>query len=228
MTLDLIRELKKEYPDNPLILFGTSWGSVLAASAASRMPVLVDQVVVFGQVLNNLTFNEEVYQLLREAPLSAKEHRVLKEIEGTTGGSVDQAKFLLKLLQKYTDAVTYGKTDKKFYLSILRTLLMSPDYKFKDILAVFLNGSQGNERLLEELLSIDLSKVLSEISVPYLILQGENDANTSTKAIMAFVNEKNNPNLFLKIFPKCAHIPNQSGIDQIIKCLVNVKDDLSI
>lgn len=54
----------------------------------------------------------------------------------------------------------------------------------------------------ERLLSIDLSEVLSEISVSYLSLHGETDANTSTKAIMTFINAIEKILLYTKISVK--------------------------
>lgn len=45
MTVELIQEIKKEFPENPINLFGVSWGSVLAAKTAERLPEMVNRVL---------------------------------------------------------------------------------------------------------------------------------------------------------------------------------------
>lgn len=40
MTVDLIRYLKQNFPDNKVFLFGMSWGSILSAQAVVAVPEL--------------------------------------------------------------------------------------------------------------------------------------------------------------------------------------------
>lgn len=51
MTVDLVRILKERFPENRLYLFAMSWGSLLSAKAAVRIPELINGVLVYGQVL---------------------------------------------------------------------------------------------------------------------------------------------------------------------------------
>lgn len=64
MTEDLIKEIKKLFPENQLLLFGMSWGSVLALKSLREMQEEVAGVVIWGQVLRNLFLNTEVYETL--------------------------------------------------------------------------------------------------------------------------------------------------------------------
>ncbi len=76
MTVDLVKALRIEFPDNRLLLLGASWGSVLAAKTAERLPDYLDAVLIYGQVLSNLLFNEDTFSALlaSSAPSKAKEH----------------------------------------------------------------------------------------------------------------------------------------------------------
>ena len=67
MTAELIIEVKKLFPNNTLILFGMSWGSVLALKVLQKAQGNIDGVVTWGQVLRKLFLNEEVYQALEKA-----------------------------------------------------------------------------------------------------------------------------------------------------------------
>ena len=69
MTVELIHCLKKQFPEQPINLFGTSWGSVLTAKAAGMVPELLDHVLVYGQVVKELAINEEVMETLEKADL---------------------------------------------------------------------------------------------------------------------------------------------------------------
>ena len=51
MTEDLVREIRRLFPENKLYLFGISWGSILAALTASGGNVQIDGAVTYGQVL---------------------------------------------------------------------------------------------------------------------------------------------------------------------------------
>ncbi|MCM1306752.1 MAG: alpha/beta fold hydrolase, partial [Firmicutes bacterium] len=73
MTCDLIDYIKQRFPQNKLFLFGVSWGSVLALKAAVRVPEKLDGAFVYGQVLKNLFFNDEVARSFDNAPPKARQ-----------------------------------------------------------------------------------------------------------------------------------------------------------
>lgn len=48
MTEDLIKCIKKKFPDNRIIIFSTSWGSILSAKLLEKNPNAVDAVIACG------------------------------------------------------------------------------------------------------------------------------------------------------------------------------------
>lgn len=218
MTCDLVSEIKKRFPRNKLFLFGVSWGSVLALSAAARVPDKIDGVLVYGQVLKNLFFNEEVASALACAP--AKARRSAESIF-RTGTDCEYAvldknlKTLYKLLNKYTDAYTNKNGKPAPIGGIIRGLLTSPDYSFRDFTAVMDNGYRRNTSLWRELLNIDLTPLLSEVRVRYLILQGDTDIITSTKSVLEAVKNCGNENLTVEVVENSGHLPSETAM---LKC----------
>ena len=95
----------------------------------------------------------------------------------------------------------------------MRGLLASPDYTLRDLVAAVSNDFSRSERLFAELFAIDLSDELANMRVPYLIVQGETDIVTSTRAIRAFVAECGNPNLRYAEAPRSGHMPGTAGMD---------------
>ncbi|MED9996269.1 MAG: alpha/beta fold hydrolase, partial [Paludibacteraceae bacterium] len=78
MTKDLIAEIKRFFPENDLYMFATSWGSVLSVKVLQEMPNEIKGVVVYGQLVKNLFYNQEVYDALSQTKLSAKKLEAIK------------------------------------------------------------------------------------------------------------------------------------------------------
>ncbi len=223
MTCDLVFAIKEKFPQNKLFLFGVSWGSILAFKTALCVPEKIDGVFVYGHVLKNLVFNEEV-----RAALSAVPAKYAKTVEKIfNDGPQCDAKILnenmqtlYKLLNKYTSAY-FNKNSKPVSIAkIAIGLMRSPDYLFKDFKAVMNNGYKDNESLWKELLQIDLTEELKKISVPYLILQGDTDVITSTKNVAEAVRLSANGNVKLKILKNSGHMPSEDAMAECFKTLL--------
>lgn len=218
MTVDLIKEIKKRFPDNKLYLFGMSWGSILSASASEQASPLLDGVIAYGQVIHQLTFNEEVFAALENSDMPNFKKKKFQKAKSLN--NVQNAKLIMSYIRKHTDgytckAVKQGKN--KAADNIVWQLLTSPDYKLKDFLAIVINGYLKNTSLLTELFNIDLRNTLSSIKVPYKIIQGETDIVTSTKTAEIFISQSKNTNLELITIPNNGHIPDLSAMKTIIE-----------
>ena len=154
MTADLIRETKRCFPENKLYLFGISWGSILAAyAAASPEADMLDGVFTYGQVICEMTFNSEVKKALEASKMPESKKKKLGAIMNER--NIDNAKLIMSFIRKYTEGYVC-KADKSAPIgSIIKGMLTSPDYCFKDFKAVAINGYMKNSSLMKELLEID-------------------------------------------------------------------------
>lgn len=223
MTCELVEYIKQRFPENKLYLFGVSWGSILALNAALRVPEKLDGVFVYGQVLKNLFFNEEVARSFDNAP--QKVRQTVKKILDT---GIDcpyelldkNLKMLYKFLNKYTNAY-FNKNAKRAPIGkIIFGLLTSPDYSFKDFKAVMKNGYASNTSLWKELLNIDLTPRLAELKIKYILLQGETDIITSTSNVLKVVENSKNQNLTVKVIKNSGHIPSAEAMNECLKTLL--------
>lgn len=217
MTVELIRAVHNDFPDNPINLFGVSWGSVLAAYAAAELPELINRVVVYGQVTKNLFFNEEVFQKLESAALNGKEREKLDHLKKIDVIEQNDIKTMAGLIRKHTEGYQAKNGGKTPMGKIIFGLLTSPDYTFKDFKAVVVNGTMKNQSLFMEIIRLDLRETLESITVPYLIIQGDTDIVTSTKYIEAFVRACENKNLHFSLLPNSGHMPGGDGMKYIIE-----------
>lgn len=221
MTVDLIAEVRKLFPDNKLLLFGMSWGSILALKALQKGKVEVDAVVVWGQVFRKLFLNEEVYKALEHAGVSAAKMRRIRAIDADHFRDRDM-KLLAGSIRKYTDGYFNKKGEQTPAGPVIRGLLTSPDYRFKDFRAVMINGTATGTRLWPELLKMDLTGELLEVGIPYYILQGDTDIVTSTADIQRTVELSDNPHLHCQVIADSGHIPGKAGMEAVLETLINI------
>lgn len=222
MTLDLIKELKSLFPNNRLYLFAVSWGSILSAKAVSQNPEMIDGVIVYGQILRELAFNNEVFTALEKSSVSEKDKKKIQKIREKEEYVLTDLKTVTKLIMKYTDGYQ-NKTEKEAPVGdIIKGLLTSPDYKLKDFIAIIKNGYQKNTSLLSELIKLDITDIILNAKKPYYIIQGDTDIVTSTNTIYEVVTSCNNENLHFDIINNSGHYPSEKGMERIYELLLSM------
>ncbi|MBT1165195.1 alpha/beta fold hydrolase [Bifidobacterium simiarum] len=212
MTVDLVDHLHREFPGTPIGLMGTSWGSILAARTAVRRPDVIDRVMAQGQVLHDLTFNDDVYAALDRARLPRRVRDDLRRIRGERYPSNTDMTRVNRWIMRYTQGLmsrTDGGMDVR---TIVRGLLTSPDYSLRTIPALLSNHASRCVRLLREATDLDLRDTLRRVGVPYLIVQGSKDLVTPTSMVERFVRESDNPNLSLRVLPDMSHVPGRKSM----------------
>lgn len=223
MTCDLVEYIKLKFPENRVYLFGVSWGSILSLNAALRIPEKLDGVFVYGQVLKNLFFNGEVESAFDGAPEKVK--KTVSEILQTGTGCDDKIlnknlKTLYKLLGKYTNAYTNKNAAPAPIGKIVKGLMTSPDYTFRDFMAVVKNGYANNTSLLREHLNSDLSPKLCDLKVKYLMLQGDTDIVTSTANVLKAVEGCGNKNVTVNVVKNSGHMPSSEAMNECFYTLL--------
>lgn len=221
MTANLIAEVKKLFPDNKLLLFGMSWGSILALKVLQKEERHVDAVITWGQVLRKLFLNEEVYEALERAGLAEKKMQRIRAIRAESFDDKDM-KFLAGTIRKYTDGYFNKKGEKVPMIPVVKGLLASEDYTIKDFKAIMVNGTASAKDLLRKLLQLDLTEELLSVNVPYYMLQGDTDIVTSTKTVQKEVETSGNPNLHIKVIENTGHMPGKTGMDAVLETFIKV------
>ena len=216
MTVDLIRALKRDFPDNRLTVFGVSWGSLLATHAATAVPELIDEVVAYGQITRELYTNDVLMEALRAANLREKERARLEGIAKQETLAPHDVEFLSGLIQRRTEGLLAKGTSMLDFLDLIVGAATSPDYSFQDFGALFRNGTTGNPQLLDEMLAQDLRGQLAEVTIPYFVVQGDKDLVTTTAIVRRDIGAMDNPNLHYVELPNTSHIPSQEALEYLL------------
>lgn len=218
MTSDLIDRMKEKFPDNKLLLFSTSWGSVLSALVSAEKPDMIDGIVASGQIIKNVFFNDEVMGALEASAVPRKKLEIIKKAKPETANP-NELQTINSCLTKYTDAYNNKNCKKAPMGKIIMGLMTSPDYSFMDFKAVVDNGYKGNVSLWHDILKIDLTETLNAVKMPYYIIQGETDIVASTSVAKNIVDNSGNENLSCIVVKNTGHFPGVEMMDAVFENL---------
>ncbi len=227
MTVDLIHNVKKLFPKNTILIFSMSWGSILSTKVLEKDCKIIDGVLVYGQIVKEVLVNEEVIAALEKTKISKSKLEAIKRMKRENVSS-KELQLVTTSIGKYTD----GKQNKKGTPApmgpIIKGLLTSPDYHFKDFKAIMINGYQKNFSLWREILQIDLSSILKNVQIPYVILQGDTDIVVSTSIVKTLVRNSANPNLQCEVVKDSGHMPGKEGMELVLEKLGLLSRKISI
>jgi pimeloyl-ACP methyl ester carboxylesterase len=218
MTVDMLHKIKALFPMNKILIFSMSWGSILSAKILEKDSKIIDGVLVYGQIVKEVFFNEEVIAALEKTKIAQSK---LETIKGTKSASASPQELQLvsTSIRKYTEGYQNKKGAAAPMGPIIKGLLTSPDYRFKDFKAMMINGYRKNRSLWNEILKINLSDILKNVQIPYVMLQGDTDIVASTSIVKELVQNSSNSNLQYEIVENSGHMPGKEGMELVLEKL---------
>ena len=103
MTEELIAKIKDKFPNNKIMIFSTSWGSILSAKLLEKNPHAVDSVVACGQIIKDVFICDEVRNTLAENNIPIKKLEIVKNVTVDNFKEKD-LQLISNALRKYTNA----------------------------------------------------------------------------------------------------------------------------
>lgn len=218
MTEELIEKIREKFPNNKIMIFSISWGSILSAKLLEKNPYAVDCVIACGQIIKNVFICNEVIDTLAQTNISVKKLERIKNVTVDNFQGKD-LQLIAGALRKYTNAYQNKIGRKVPMWRIIKGLLTSPDYKIKDVKAIVINGYMKNFSLWREIIRINLTEQLRNVKVPYIILQGDTDIVASTSLVKELVADSNNAYLDCKVVANTGHIFGVEMMDTLLSVL---------
>ena len=221
LAANLISILRDMFPGNRLLIFSTSWGSVLSAKLLEA-GADIDGVVSWGQITRHALLSEFSLNALEHSKAPRKKLEKLRTLQPETAGNRD-LQLLSTCLRKYTDAYFHSQGAKPPMGPIIRGMLTSPDYSFRDFAAIMKNGYTDNPgfftRLFREVMALDLEPALLNAKVPCRMLQGDADTVAPTAYVQALAERGGNPFLTCEIINNSGHFPTENAMKRIFEVL---------
>lgn len=218
MSKDLVKYLKKEFPNNELFLFGMSWGTILGARVTYDLPNVIDKYISYGTFTNmNTAYQYVGKQLLKEKLSNEEKEKVNNLLKQEY--SLENITELQKISIKYNLNVQgIDKMDGFIYQSIWN-LIFSPDYSIKNILSL-INNDVYTSKVYEEINHIDVTDIINEINLPIYMIQGKYDNQTPHEIVNKIIKKENIEYLELE---ESGHIPTKSDFNKLISYIINLK-----
>ncbi len=172
--IELTRHIRKQFPDQKLILLGESWGSLISILAICKHPELFDAYVGVGQVADLSNSDQISYDYVRYTSKEQGKKRILKKIKKLDRGNLGDYKQLIKQRR------LLDKTGGKFYVKNMRKkmkkyALMSPEYSLCELYRTKKVSKLLGEKLYPEMVSYNFIKKARDIPVPCFFIAGRYD-----------------------------------------------------
>ena len=217
MTVDLVREIHKMFPDRKIILNGNSFGSYLAVYAAAELQDMVSVVIMLGPVMDMRKAVENFERVGRPFYTEKEKAKAdaLKE-----ASPLDYALLVAdNLTEKYTNCARYKGKEAHDSLSLkwILRLFTSKDWHLADIIGTLKAASTPGRKffpLWNSLFDIDISKIIKDIKVPILALQGSEELFVLPEEMERMADKMDNMT-YVK-YPYCGHIPTAEAFPQML------------
>lgn len=222
MTKDLIKYLRKEFPNNDLYLFGISWGTVLGAITANEMQEDITKYISYGTFTDmNYSYTYLANELLKEN-ISSSDRETINNLLMKRYSNSNILE-LQKISLKYGLSVQgTDKMDGFIYESIFK-LLISYDYTLKDIYNMLFKDI-SKLKIYQELEEISILEDIKKINIPSYMIQGTFDNQTPHYIINEILEEKTNFH-YLEL-ENSGHMLTKQDFNKMLEYIINIKETI--
>lgn len=218
--IEVAEYLRQRLHKDKILIYGTSWGTVLGVEMAKRRPDLFLAYVGSGQLVDELRTEQMGYQTCLEAVRRAGDAEGLAAL--TAAGpppyrSLEQLGVERRLYYRYAPM---APDEKSFSSKILWTVLFAPEYRLRDIFdyndgaefsmrAIFAEGWGGD--------GLDLRRLGPRFEVPVVIIQGADDTLTPVSLAREYFDSIEAPHKELILLPGAGHMVSLAQPDRMLR-----------
>lgn len=208
-TVSIIEWLRDRF-EREVFVIGFSFGGAIGAFAAARRPDLVEALVVVGMDIDGVAAGTAAYDFALGKAHERGKRRAIRQLEAI--GPPPHLK-----LKQFSTRVRWasnfgGVTTRETYGSLARQLLTSmvgsPDYSAVDIIRTVRGMGATQTALLSDLARMDLTRAVTRLEVPVVMVQGRLDQVAPGEAAERFSSSLDAPSKQLVWFEKSAHTPH--------------------
>ncbi len=202
--IEVVEYLRGRLHQDKIILYGTSWGSILGATIAQRRPDLLHAYVGSGQVSDMARNQLMEYDALLRTVRQANNAQAIAALTAIGPPPYSSARRLD--IEKGWQASYDPPAEKEFLNSLIQSVIFSPDYSISDILNFNKGGQFSRAALGKQMFSVDLHSLGTHFQVPVIIIQGADDALTSTSLAKEYYESLDAPRKEFVVIPNASHL----------------------
>jgi pimeloyl-ACP methyl ester carboxylesterase len=210
---------------NKVALVGHSWGSVLGIRMIRARPELFNAWVGTGQIVNMQRNEVAAYAgVLAKARSRADKDGVdaLEKSGPPPYSEIRQMGIERRWGMQYEPGLRYGPMGPR---GLLAELLTAPDYSLKDVVNYFRGviGGDGffGQALDGPLMRVDLPALGTDFSIPFFVVEGEEDDITPAPLARAWFDKVTAPSKAFFLMPDAGHMALLTRSDVFLKFLLD-------
>ena len=202
--------LLKKYEKEKANLIGYSIGGTVSLFAAQKVPSFFDNIFVVGLDIDVPTASNFMIQFLWDEGKKRNNEKWLNQVSALKGIKINDAKLFRKRARLVGNAggILSGKNYNQIFLSTLRNMLFTKEYKWADIIKAIRGMEFCQNALLPEFNTLNLFEKIETVHGTIHFIQGMKDAVTPSEiAVRYFQYLKCDSKTFTE-FELSAHMPH--------------------
>ena len=214
--IDLAEQLHKRFPRAPLILFGHSWGSIIATGMAQQRPELFAAYVGTGQVSSWADTVQFQFDFLRQRYKEKGDTAALAALDAIGKPDPKNVRQYFGFSRPIRQNMNASDTA---WLSGLRKTYSANGETEEMVKAIGDGMSASGSALIGASVAEDLSTTAISFKLPYYVIQGRNDLFAPTPLVEAYFNKVSAPKKRLIIIEDGGHFALATHQAEVIAAL---------
>jgi proline iminopeptidase len=203
---EMVAWLRAEFDQDRIFVLGHSWGSYLGIELAKRRPQWLHAYIGVAQGTNMPESERLGWQFAMEQAQRDGNAEAIADLESVApyGGENPIPLAHLYKQRKWLNhygGMMYGRTGGESEAAAVR---LSPEYTDADVIAVWEANAFSADRLLGQVLTLDMTTV-TELECPLILFLGRHDYNVSSSLAAEWFEQVEAPSKSLIWFEHSAH-----------------------
>ena len=214
--IELAQQLRRRFADAPLILFGHSWGTIVATGIAQQRPELFAAYVGTGQVTAWDDLVQFQFDFLKQRYKEQGDSAALAALEAIgqpDPKNVQQYFAFSRPIRQNMNAADAA------WLNGLNKLYISNGETEAALKAIGDGSIASGRALIQASVATDLPAIATRFSIPYHVIQGRHDVFSPTALAEAYFNKVSAPKKRLTIIEDAGHFALTTHQAQVIAAL---------
>ncbi|WP_281199955.1 alpha/beta fold hydrolase [Staphylococcus schleiferi] len=205
----LIQFLRLHFHQDKVFLMCHSFGTIIGTHVAHRYPEVIAAYIGMGQ-LGNVFHNEQlILDHLRFLAHEENNQNAVKRLNRVhLTRQFNTNRYYGRVRQRYTERYKVGFSSHGYSLwRMFKVMMSTPYYKLIERINIVRGSLSTFEHLTNEMANVDLNDIAQEITVPFYVLQGVHDLQTTYEDSKAFFDRVASKDNHFYAFQDTAHAP---------------------
>lgn len=217
--IDLAEQLRRRFPGTPLILFGHSWGSIIATGMAQQRPDLFAAYVGTGQATAWADTVQFQFDFLKARYREQGNAAALADLEAIGQPDPKNLKQYFGFSRPIRQHMNASDTA---WLANLIELLKASGETDASIRTIGDGMNASATALAEDTINVDLSINALAFRIPYYVIQGRHDLFSPTPLVEAYFARVSAPKKRLIIIEDAGHFALATHQAEVIAALNSI------